>query len=107
MDVLKRIKGSTLMETLVATVLIVVVFMMASLTLNTLFSTTITTNDEPVRQELLFLQYTFDHGKLSLPYYGELDAWDISVQEQEVQGTKTIVFLAVNTINNREVTYTK
>ena len=44
MDVLKRIKGSTLMETLVATVLIVVVFMMASLTLNALFSTTITTN---------------------------------------------------------------
>lgn len=107
MDVLKKIKGSTLMETLVATVLIVVVFMMASLTLNALFSTTITTNDEPVRQELLFLQYTYDHGKLSLPYYGELDAWDISVQEQEVQGIKTIVFSAVNTVNKREVTYTK
>lgn len=95
------------METLVATVLIVVVFMMASLTLNTLFATTITTNDDPVRQELLFLQYTYDHGKLSLPYYGELDVWEITVQEQEVRGTKTIVFLAVNTINKREVTYTK
>ena len=106
MDVLKKIKGSTLMETLVATVLIVVVFMMASLTLNALFATTIKTNDEPVRQELLFLQYTFDHGKLSLPYYGELDVWEITVQEQEVRGTKTIVFSAVNIINNREVTYT-
>ncbi len=95
------------METLVATVLIVVVFMMASLTLNALFSNTITTNDDPVRQELLFLQYTYEHGKLSLPYYVELDAWDISVQEKGVKGTKAIVFLAINTISKREVTYTK
>ena len=48
------------METLVATVLIVVVFMMASMTLNTLFVTSIEQNDGPIRQELLFLQYRYE-----------------------------------------------
>ena len=37
MVVLKKIKASTLMETLVATVLIIVVFMAASMILNNMF----------------------------------------------------------------------
>ena len=93
------------METLVATVLLVVVFMMASMTLNTLFATTVKNNDEVVRQELLFLQYRYGHGKLSLPYYGELDHWEIKVEERVWQGREQVIFSAVNTSNYKELTY--
>ena len=93
------------METLVATVLIVVVFMMASMTLNALFATTVKNNDEGVRQELFFLQYQYGHGKLSVPYYDEWDEWDIKVEERVWQGTDQVIFSAVNTSNDRELTY--
>jgi len=105
MALLKKLKASTLMETLVATVLIVVVFMMASMTLNALFATTVQSNDDLARQELLFLQYRYGHGKLSLPYYDELDAWDIKVEERVWQGTEQVIFSAVNTSNDRELTF--
>ncbi|MCK0160127.1 hypothetical protein [Allomuricauda sp. F6463D] len=105
MALLKKIKASTLMETLVATVLIVVVFMMASMTLNALFATSIQNNDGPARQELLFLQYRYGYGKLSLPYYDKLDAWDIKVEERVWQGTEQVIFSAVNTSNDRELKF--
>lgn len=91
------------METLVATVLIVVVFMMASMTLNALFATTIKTNDDGIRQELLFLQYQYGHGKISLPHYAKLDGWDISVEQRNWQGTQQLLFMAKNESTGREL----
>ena len=52
-----KIKGSTLMETLVATVVIVIIFMMASLILNNLFSNTIKNNTQSIDSYLNELQY--------------------------------------------------
>lgn len=93
------------METLVATVLIIVVFMMASMTLNALFVTTIENNHGHVRQELLFLQYKYDHGKLPLPHYDEKEPWDIKVEERTWQGKEKVIFSAVNTTNDKEITF--
>ena len=70
------------METLVATVLIVVVFMGASMVLNNLFTTSIQLNDNWVRQELLRLQYQYQNGQLLLPYRTKLGSWDIEVSTQ-------------------------
>lgn len=104
MDLLRKIKASTLMETLVATVLIVVVFMMASMTLNALFATTVKSNDSQVRQELLFLQYRYGHGKLSLPYYTKLDDWDIMVEQVSWKDKQYLIFMAKNESTGRELT---
>ncbi len=93
------------METLVATVLIVVVFMMASMTLNTLFVTSMEQNDGPIRQELLFLQYRYAHGKLSLPHFEEHEHWEIKVEQQTWHDTEQVIFSAMNTRNNKEITF--
>lgn len=93
------------METLVATVLIVVVFMMASMTLNTLFVTSVEQNDGPIRQELLFLQYRYAHGKLSLPHYDEQEYWEVKVEQQTWYDRKQVIFSAINTRNDKEITY--
>lgn len=93
------------METLVATVLIVVVFMMASMTLNTLFVTSMEQNDSPIRQELLFLQYRYAHGKLSLPHFEEHEHWEIKVEQQTWHDTEQVIFSAMNTRNNKEITF--
>lgn len=104
MAVLKKLRASTLMETLVATVLIVVVFMMASMTLNSLFANTMAQNDDEIRQELLYLQYQFEHRRLSLPYYAEMGPWSIAVEQ--VGGTSNVImFSAVHGTSEKKVSY--
>ncbi|MEX0313718.1 MAG: hypothetical protein AB3N18_06040 [Allomuricauda sp.] len=85
----KRIKASTLMETMVATVLIVVIFMLSSLILNNLFATQIRGNLQPVRTHLDTVEYLYSHEKLTSPYYGEWEGWSISIESQN-DGTAII-----------------
>lgn len=94
MALLKKIKASTLMETLVATVLIVIVFMMASMTLNALFANTVVNNAHEVEQELLFLRYRYENGQLQLPYYDELRDWEIIVEAREWNSNNQVFFSA-------------
>lgn len=93
------------METLVATVLIVIVFMVASMVLNSLFSGSITQNDEPIRQELLQLQYQYEYGKLQLPHYDEMGPWHIEVRNEVWKSSHQINFSAVHETNKKEVTF--
>ena len=101
----KKVKSSTLMETLVATVLIVIVFMIASMVLNTLFASSINQNDNQVRQELLQLQYKYEHELLQLPYSDELNQWNITVTQQDFNNRLEVLFLATQMQTNKEVTY--
>ena len=101
----KKVKSSTLMETLVATVLIVIVFMIASMVLNTLFASSINQNDNQVRQELLQLQYKYEYELLQLPYSDELNQWNITVTKQDFNNRSEVLFLATQMQTNKEVTY--
>ncbi|PCJ94998.1 MAG: hypothetical protein COA50_11570 [Flavobacteriaceae bacterium] len=105
MAVLIRIKASTLMETLVATVLIVVVFMVASMVLNSLFATVITQNDNEVSQELLELQYRYQNGALEVPYVEELGSWDILVEKENWKSMNQIRFQGIHQQSKKEVLY--
>ncbi|MEO9510715.1 MAG: hypothetical protein ABJN84_03230 [Flavobacteriaceae bacterium] len=79
MVVLKKLKASTLMETMVATVLIVVIFMISSLILNSLFSAQIRGNLQPIKSHLNQLEYQYINQKINLPYYEEWKTWDITI----------------------------
>jgi len=79
MVVLKKIKASTLMETLVATVLIIVVFMIASMTLNNLFANSIKNSTSDIDAYLNELEYLYHNEKLVLPYHDAFAAWNISI----------------------------
>jgi len=104
MAVLKRkIPASTLMETLVGTVLIVVLFMVASMLLNSLFSGSIKFNTSDATEYLHELQYQYQHQQLKLPYDEERDLWQISVVRE---GEQTVVFRAKHLKNLKEITKT-
>tara|TARA_R110002096_G_scaffold421590_2_gene627447 strand:+ start:825 stop:1175 length:351 start_codon:yes stop_codon:yes gene_type:complete len=98
-----RVKASTLMETLVATVLIVVVFMVASMILNNLFSNAIKHSTRSVNAHLNELQYLFENDKLSLPYYDDFNAWEISLQRLKVNEQSLVIIDAVNTTTNKTI----
>lgn len=79
MVVLKKIKGATLMETMVATVLIVIIFMIASLVMNSLIRARSKANQQDIAAYLNKLEYHYSHGKLEIPYAGEWKNWEITI----------------------------
>ena len=105
MVVLKKLSASTLMETLVASVLIVVIFMIASMILNNVFSNTIKYNTKTVDVYLDELMYLNKSGKLAMPYNELYKGWDITVTNVEKKEETIISFEAINQETNQ--TYSK
>lgn len=92
------------METLVATVLIVVLFTVASLILNNVFASTITRNDSLVQQELKELQYLHQHNKINLPYYNKIGSWEI--EAVQIREFSEVVFRATHIETQKEISVT-
>ncbi|WP_418639277.1 hypothetical protein [Winogradskyella sp.] len=97
MAVLKKIKASTLMETLIATVLIMVIFTVVSLILNNLFSNSIKKNTRAITAKLNEIEYLYINDKIVLPYYDDYESWMISIEG--ASDSKMIAIKALN-INN-------
>ncbi|SFC35788.1 hypothetical protein SAMN04487891_109158 [Flagellimonas taeanensis] len=91
MDVLKKVKASTLMETMVATVLIIVIFMLASLIMNSLFAAKMQENHASLDNYMDKLEYLHANGKIALPYYEERDGWKININNPERNGMVRIM----------------
>jgi len=98
MAVLKKIKASTLMETLIATVLIMVIFVVASLILNNLFSNSIKKNTRGITAKLNEIEYLYINDKIVLPYYDDYESWMISIEG--ASDSKMIAINALNTNND-------
>lgn len=103
MVVLKKIKASTLMETLVATVLLVVIFMLASLILNNLFSNTINSNTDAIDNYLNELEYLYLNEEIEVPFYDDFKNWEINMQYGKEARQKVVLLEAVNINTNQTI----
>ncbi len=103
MVILKKLKATTLMETLVATVLIVVVFMLASMILNNLFSSTIVANTRNMNTALNKIEYLYFNDKLTLPYDEVIGDWTLSVERRKAQPKDIILLEAYNTKTQKHI----
>ncbi|MFD0963848.1 hypothetical protein [Pseudofulvibacter geojedonensis] len=83
MVVLKKIKASSLMETLVATVLIVIVFMLASLTLNNILYNSTRKETGKINVHINELHYNYIHKQIEVPYYSSFKGWKVSIEKNE------------------------
>ncbi len=98
-----KLKASSLIETLVATVIILAVFIAASLVLNNVFRNLSNNDTYAIENELEFLQYQYSNNRISLPYSTSYKEYEINVYEDvdslrfvyyeaiTVDGEKTIV----------------
>lgn len=101
MDVLKKIKASSLMETLVATVLIIVVFMIVSLTINNILSSSIRKETSKINTHLNELHYSYLHHQIEIPYYDSFEEWKVSIEKSKDDGVLHIE--AVHTKTNKNI----
>lgn len=79
----KKVHAATLIESLVASVIIVVVFAIASLTLNNVFKSSIKSNTSSVEHRMNKLEYLFLNKKLKLPYNEKFEDWTIELSKKE------------------------
>ena len=100
MVVLKKLKGSTLMETLVATILIIVVLTVASLLLNTMFMSSVKNYTSDIDTYLKELHYQYIHKDLELPHFETFQDWDIQLDRKD---SKLIQFSAIQTNTKKSV----
>lgn len=89
------------METLIATVLIMVVFIVASLILNNLFSNSIKNNTRAITAKLNEANYLYINNKIELPYYDDYENWTISI-EQNIN-SEMVMIKAVNSNTNKRI----
>jgi predicted PurR-regulated permease PerM len=95
------------METLVATVLIVIIYMLASMILNNLFSNTINKNTKAVETHLNELQYLQLHDQLQIPYSETFQNWNISIESYQEKGQSIIEFDATNLKTKKTISFNK
>jgi len=95
-----KIKASTLIEVLVASVLIIIVFTIASLTLNNVFKSTITSNTHAIDTHINKLIYLYQHDKIGVKYQEDFKDWHISFSQQTESNIMFIVVIATQNSNN-------
>ncbi len=100
MVILKKIRSATLVETMVASVIIVIVFVVASLSVNNIFRGTINSDDSALRNRINELTYFIQNKKIKVPFYEETALWDIAIEKQ---GEETVMEIN-NKKNGREET---
>lgn len=88
------------METLVATVIIVLIFMISSFLLNSLFNNTIKHDTNAIQAHLSELMYLSEHDQIKIPYDDEFNDWIISVEKE----AKKLVFEASHKDLKRTIT---
>ncbi|WP_378185638.1 Tfp pilus assembly protein FimT/FimU [Aquimarina sp. W85] len=87
MVILKKIKGATLIETLTASVILILVFMIASLSFNTVFGNHIERNTGRIENRINELHYQYIHRKIKLPYFETYGKFEIEIS---IKDRKTI-----------------
>ena len=98
MVILKKLRAATLVETLIASVIIVVVFMIASLSLNNIFRGAVKGNDAPLQNRIKELSYLYKNDKVLLPFYEDSDGWEITIEKQDGE----IIVSSENKNNSKE-----
>ncbi|MEP0262324.1 hypothetical protein [Dokdonia sp.] len=90
----KKIRATTLMETIVATSIILMVFVIASLVLNNTFRTLTLRDTFSVQNRLETLQYLYVHEKFTLPYYESFEEYEISIERTSEDNIHYIIYEA-------------
>lgn len=104
MVVLKKIKASSLIETIIASVIIVIVFSMAILILHSVFKHKISNNTSSLHNHIYELEYRIQHKNIVIPYQETFEDWEITIHEVQENLTPWIVCKAEHLKTKKIVT---
>ena len=100
--ILKKVKGSSLVETMVASVVIMVVFGISMATISNILRSAVEGNTRLIDRELNKIEYFYKHGKVQVPNTIDFKDWEIEVKKEKYQDGSFVVLKAKNTNTNKE-----
>lgn len=74
-----KLSASSIIETLVASVIIVIVFTIASMTMNNVIRANIYSDTSDLENHMYKLSYFHEHQKVGTPFYEEYKGWDLNL----------------------------
>ncbi|MCH2218694.1 MAG: hypothetical protein MK076_11620 [Flavobacteriales bacterium] len=96
-----KIRGSSLVETLIATVLIMIVFGMGIATLGNVLEQTVKNNARFIDNELNRLEYLYQNNLLQVPDVIEIKDWQITIDKESRNNLTQVVFTATKKDNSK------
>lgn len=106
MAVLKKVKSATLVEALTATVLIVIIFVVASLVINNLLLNTYSSKTQGIDNRLSELQYLIANKKIVLPYSEEAAGWKVDAKMVNHDNASWVILTATNSRTGKQTEHT-
>lgn len=107
MVVLKKIKASSLIETITASVIIVIIFSMSLFILQRVFENKINNDTSVIINHIHQLEYRLKNNDISIPYQETFENWEITIQPVEENMTPWIVCKAAHIKTKKIVTKKK
>ena len=101
---IKRLDASSLTETIVATTIILIVFAMATATLNNILGNSIEKDTAAIEGFLNEYRYTYKHKKPKLPETIEHGDWLIEVQHEKVAKIELVLIEATHKRTHKKIT---
>ena len=86
-----------------ASILVVIIFMIASLVLNNLVLNAFSKNTHPVENRLSELEYELQNGLIELPYEENYKGWDIMISSEKKDSQKELLMVATNEKITKEI----
>lgn len=87
-----RVKGSSLVETLIATIIIMIVFGIAMVSISNILENNIKSSTSAIDTELNKLMYLYENGNLEVPSQESLKEWQIKVEKVKEGEINYILF---------------
>lgn len=103
MVVLKKIKSSSLTEVLIATTIILVVFGIATITINNLLTSFYYQNSDAIVAKLTELQYKYKNNQILIPYKNDYKGWKINIYKSS-ENPALIILRGEHMINKKIIT---
>ena len=99
----KKLKASTIIETLVASVIIVIIFTIASLTLNNISQGLVKKDTSAIDNHLTRLMYLHKNNKIEIPYQEDIEEWEINIRSELINNISYFIVDATNNQTKKKI----
>ena len=99
----KKLKASSLVEVIIATVIIIIIFAIVTLTLNNIIRNTYRTKTDDINNHLNKIVYLYEYGKIQTPFQEYYNDWEIQTNNEKQNNINYLVFTSTHQKSKKEI----
>lgn len=96
-----KVKGSSLIETLIATIIIMIVFGIAMMSVTNILENTVKNSASKIDTELNKLTYRYHHGLIKVPDVIQSGQWSVELKKVKEGALDYVLFQATHKTNKK------